>query len=59
MIATANTGRSRAERDDYSDDELEFIKAIEKYKKEHRRPFPTFTEVLEVLKSLEYTKQEK
>lgn len=43
---------------DYSADELEFIKAMERYKREHRRPFPTLREVLYVLKSLRYAKPE-
>lgn len=41
---------------DYTEDELEFLKAIERYKREARRPFPTWKEVLEVLKSLGYEK---
>jgi hypothetical protein len=39
---------------DYSDDEAEFMKAIDRYKRENRRPFPTWSEVLEVLHSLGY-----
>jgi hypothetical protein len=39
---------------DYSDDETEFMKAIDRYKRENRRPFPTWSEVLEVLRSLGY-----
>jgi hypothetical protein len=33
---------------------LEFIQAIDEYKRIHRRPFPTWSEVLEVLKGLGY-----
>lgn len=33
---------------------LEFITAIDDYKRIHQRPFPTWSEVLEVLKSLGY-----
>ncbi len=39
---------------DYSDDETEFMKAMERYKRENRRPFPTWSEVLEVLMSMGY-----
>lgn len=39
---------------DYSDDEAEFMKAMDRYKRENRRPFPTWSEVLEVLRSLGY-----
>jgi hypothetical protein len=39
---------------DYSDDETEFMKAMDRYKRENRRPFPTWSEVLEVLRSLGY-----
>lgn len=39
---------------DYSDDESEFMKAMDRYKRENRRPFPTWSEVLEVLHSMGY-----
>jgi hypothetical protein len=39
---------------DYSDDEREFLVAMERYKRERRRPFPTCREVLAVLLSLGY-----
>src|SRR2546421_5836266 len=39
---------------DYSDDETECMKAMDRYKRENRRPFPTWSEVLEVLRSLGY-----
>jgi hypothetical protein len=39
---------------DYSDDEREFLVAIERYRREKRRPFPTCREVLRVLLSLGY-----
>lgn len=41
---------------DYSDDETEFMKAMDRYKRENRRPFPTWSEVLEVLRALGYRK---
>jgi hypothetical protein len=41
---------------DYTDDESDFMKAMDRYKRENRRPFPTWSEVLEVLRSLGYRK---
>jgi hypothetical protein len=41
---------------DYEPDETEFMMAMDKYKCEKRRPFPTWSEVLGVLKSLGYHK---
>jgi hypothetical protein len=41
---------------DYSDDEREFLIAIERYKRERRRPHPTWREVLFVVRSLGYRK---
>ena len=39
---------------DYTNDEIEFMKAMDQYKRDNRRPFPTWSEVLEVLHSLGY-----
>jgi hypothetical protein len=44
---------------DYSDEEITFMKAMEQYKRSNRRPFPTWSEVLEVLRSLGYRKIEE
>jgi hypothetical protein len=41
---------------DYNDEETDFMKAMDRYKRENRRPFPTWTEVLEVLSSLGYAR---
>jgi len=41
---------------DYSLDELEFMKAVDQYKKINGRPFPTLCELLEVVRSLGYQK---
>ncbi len=41
---------------DYNDDETSFMRAMERYKRENRRPFPTWSEVLEVMRSLGYRK---
>ncbi len=41
---------------EYSNEEIEFMKAMDQYKRENRRPFPTWSEVLEVLGALGYRK---
>jgi hypothetical protein len=41
---------------DYAPDEVEFLLAMERYKRERHRPFPTWSEVLAVLKGLGYRK---
>lgn len=41
---------------DYSDPELEFMRAMDQYKRASGRMFPTWSEVLEVLQSLGYRK---
>jgi hypothetical protein len=43
---------------DYSEEEIIFMKAMDQYKRANRRPFPTWSEVLEVLRSLGYRKVE-
>jgi hypothetical protein len=40
----------------FTEEELEFMRAIDSYKKLHRRPFPSLTEVLAIAKSLGYRK---
>ena len=41
---------------DYGTDETEFMVAMDTYKRANRRPFPTWSEVLEVLTALGYRK---
>jgi hypothetical protein len=41
---------------EYTDEDIEFMKAMDQYKRDNRRPFPTWSEVLEVLVSLGYRK---
>ncbi len=41
---------------DYDDDEIGFMKAMDQYKRDNRRPFPTWSEVLEVMRALGYRK---
>jgi hypothetical protein len=42
-----------------SEDEIEFLKAMAEYKRANRRPFPTWSEVLGVLRTLGYGKKEQ
>ena len=41
---------------DYNDEEIVFMKAMDQYKRDNCRPFPTWSEVLEVLMALGYRK---
>lgn len=48
--------RKAAEEGQMTDEQFEFVMAIDKYKKLNNRPFPTWTEVLEIIKALGYRK---
>ena len=48
--------RISAEEGQMSDEQFEFLMAIDEYKRKNDRPFPTWTEVLEVIKALGYRK---
>lgn len=48
-----------SELPDYDADEFDFIKAIDRFKRENRKPFPTWSEVLGVLKGLGWRKEKK
>ena len=37
-----------------TDEELEFIKAVNDYKQRYNKPFPTWSEILHILKSIGY-----
>ena len=39
-----------------SDEELDFIKAVNDYKQRYNKPFPTWSEILHILKSIGYEK---
>ena len=60
--ATVRHGRRRlidpatCERD-YAADELEFMQALDHYKRTSGRMFPTCSEILEVVKSLGYRRE--
>jgi len=48
--------RKAAEEGQMSDEQFEFVMAIDEYKRVNARPFPTWTEVLEIIKALGYRK---
>jgi hypothetical protein len=48
--------RKSAEEGNMSDEQFEFILALDTYKRLNNRPFPSWTEVLEVVKQLGYRK---
>lgn len=48
--------RRMAEEGQMTDEQFEFLMAIDQYKRANQRPFPTWTEVLEVIKALGYRK---
>lgn len=48
--------RRAAEEGQMTDEQFDFIMAIDQYKKENNKPFPSWTEVLEVLKTIGYRK---
>jgi len=48
--------RKAAEEGQMSDEQFEFLMAIDEYKRKNARPFPTWTEVFEVIKALGYRK---
>jgi len=48
--------RRAAEEGEMTDEQFEFLLAIDRYKRENDRPFPTWTEVLEIIRALGYRK---
>ncbi len=50
--------RRAAEEGEMTDEQLEFVLAINEYKRVNNKTFPTWTEVLEVIKKLGYRKVE-
>lgn len=48
--------RRSAEEGQLTDEQFNFLMAIDKYKKLNSRPFPSWTEVFEVIKALGYRK---
>ena len=50
---------SLAENANYSEAEVEFMMAVERYKRDKQRPNPKWSEILAVLRSLGYSKEKK
>jgi hypothetical protein len=48
--------RRSAEEGELSGEQFEFVMAMDEYKRANKRPFPSWTEVLEVIKYLGYRK---
>ena len=48
--------RRSAEEGEMTDEQFAFIMAINEYKQVNKKPFPTWTEVLDVIKALGYRK---
>lgn len=48
--------QKRVEEGDLTLEEIEFVRAIDRYKRKFNRPFPTWSEVLAILKELGYTR---
>ena len=48
--------RRAAEEGEMTDEQFEFLMAIDQYKRANQRPFPSWTEVLEIVRALGYRK---
>ena len=48
--------RRAAEEGEMNEEQFEFLMAIDQYKRSNQRPFPTWTEVLEVIRAIGYRK---
>lgn len=53
---SAKKKKSPTKPDEMSGEVMEFITAIDEYKRIHQRPFPSWSEVLEILKELGYSR---
>ena len=52
-----DTSTTTLRPDEMPPEVVEFITAIDDYKRRHRRPFPNWSEVLQVVKSLGYSRR--
>lgn len=50
------TFQKRVEEGELTLEEIEFVRAVDHYKRKFNRPFPTWSEVLAIVKELGYTK---
>lgn len=48
--------RRSAEEGEMTQEQLEFIQAVNEYKQVNSRPFPTWTEVLDIIRAMGYRK---
>lgn len=48
--------RRAAEEGEMTEEQFAFLKAVDEYKRVNKRPFPSWTEVLDVVKALGYRK---
>jgi LAS superfamily LD-carboxypeptidase LdcB len=48
--------RRAAEEGEMTDEQFEFLMAVDQYKRANQRPFPSWTEVLEIVRALGYRK---
>lgn len=48
--------QKRIEEGELTLEEIEFVRAIDRYKRKFNRPFPTWSEILAIIKELGYTK---
>jgi len=48
--------RRSAEEGQMTDEQFDFVTAIDEYKRLNQKPFPTWTEVLEIIKAMGYRK---
>jgi hypothetical protein len=52
----AKAFQKRVEEGDLTLEEIEFVRAVDRYKRKFNRPFPTWSEILAIVKELGYTK---
>ena len=50
------TFQKRVEQGELTLEEIEFVRAVDRYKRKFNRPFPTWSEILAIVKELGYTK---
>lgn len=48
--------RRAAEEGQMTDEQFAFVMAVDQYKKQNNKPFPSWTEILEIVKALGYRK---
>ena len=48
--------QKRIEEGELTLEEIEFVRAVDRYKRKYNRPFPTWSEILAIVKELGYTR---